>query len=87
VVDPAQPCGIEQRWEIVVEQERLFRLALEALVIRASYRAGAGWELTVRARRQDESWAECPERLYTRLTSPELADVLCSEVVRALNLE
>ena len=68
------------------DQERLFRLALEALSVRASYRPGKGWELVVNSRRGDETWEEAPSRTYTHLSTPELFDVIVADLERALNL-
>jgi hypothetical protein len=60
-------------------EQRLFRLAYEAIALTANYRPGEGWRLTVTARRQDESWSEAQQVVYDRLTTDELADVICVE--------
>ena len=62
-----------------MQEQRLFRLAYEAIALTANYRPGEGWRLTVTARRQDESWAEAHQATYDCLSTDELADVICCE--------
>lgn len=68
------------------EQERLFRLALDALSVSARYVGGKGWEVVIQARRGAERWEEAEKRSYDHLTTPELMDVLCADLERALGL-
>jgi len=70
-----------------MQEQRLFRLAPEAVIISAYYEPAEGWRLRAVVRRQDESWSEAGESLYWRMTSQELVDVICEEVCgRILNL-
>jgi hypothetical protein len=62
-----------------MQQEKLFRLAYEAIALNAHYCHGEGWRLVVTARRQDETWDEAHQATYDRLTTDELADVICVE--------
>lgn len=62
-----------------MREERLFRLAYEAINLTAVYEHGHGWRLRVVARRQDEQWDEAQLVEYSRLTTDELADVICVE--------
>lgn len=65
-------------------QQRLFRLALEAIVIQAFYEPAEGWRLRVITHRQGEPWTDADETLYFRLSSSELADVLAAEALHQL---
>ena len=60
-------------------QQRLFRLAVDVMHFGMSYAPGAGWHLSVAARRGDESWEDAYRADYSRLTTAELLDVLASE--------
>lgn len=62
------------------DQQRLFRLALDAVAIDAHYEPPNGWSLNVRARRGDESWQEGHHATYRPLTSSELVDVIVAEL-------
>lgn len=59
-------------------QERLFRLAPEAMHLQATYVHGEGWRVAAGLRRQDESWDEVERVVYDHLTTPELVDVICA---------
>lgn len=72
--------------EVSVHQERLYRLAVDAISITAVYRPGRGWELALRARRGDETWAEAHRGDYELLVSSELCQVICSELDNVLGL-
>lgn len=67
-----------------MDQDRLFRLAVEALAMTARYVPREGWTVSLRARRGDETWDEGERHDYTHLTSPELVDVLDAELTRWL---
>lgn len=67
-----------------MQQERLFRLALEAIVITAVFDPPSGWRLKVLAHRQGEPWADADESLYWGLSSAELADVIAAEAAHRL---
>jgi hypothetical protein len=62
-----------------MDQQRLFRLAPEAMFVTANYVPGEGWRLTASMRRQDEPWSSAYRVTYSHLTSPELSDVILSE--------
>lgn len=60
-----------------MEQQRLgLRLAVEILTVQAEHRAGRGWSLVIRSRRQGQPWDECRTEQYDELTTAELGDVL-----------
>lgn len=63
-------------------QERLFRLAVEALNVSAVHEWNRGWRVTIGARRQDEEWSDAGRRTYTYLTTEELFDVIVAELER-----
>lgn len=63
-----------------VLEQRLFRLAYEAISLSAVFEPGQGWRVTIAARRQDERWDEAHREVYSRLSTDELADVVCVEV-------
>lgn len=68
-------------------QERMFRLAVDAVSVSARYSGGHGWELVIQARRGEDRWEDAEKRTYDHLSTPELGDVLCSELCRILGLE
>lgn len=68
------------------EQERLFRLAMEAITFQAHYRPGEGWTVRVRARRGDETWEQSREGVYSHLNAAELATAVACELETALGL-
>jgi hypothetical protein len=69
-----------------MDQERLFRLAVEALTVSA-HRDGYGrWHIALRARRGDEGWQDGYWASYELLTSAELVDVLAAELDRLFGL-
>ena len=59
-------------------EQRLFRLAPEAVIASAHYVHGHGWLFVFKLRRGDESWEEAEEVRYSDLTTEELADVICA---------
>jgi len=65
-------------------QERLFRLAVDAVTIQANHDAGEGWRLVVITKRQDEQWADAVRSEYSRLSTEELLDVIDSELAGRL---
>lgn len=67
-------------------QQRLFRLAPEAMHIQATFVAGAGWHLTFVCRRQDEQWPEALRDTYDSLATPELLDVITEAVANQLGM-
>lgn len=67
-------------------QERLFRLALEAVHVQMQFEVARGWKLVVGARRGDEEWPDAERREYTHLSTPELVDVLECELGRLFAL-
>jgi len=67
-----------------MQEQRLFRLALEALVVNCFYEPSEGWRANVIAHRQGEPWSDAEESMYFRLSSAELMDVICEEVSRRL---
>jgi len=69
-----------------MEQDRLFRLAVDAISAQARFVPGEGWRLTVVIRRGDETWDEAPTVVYTWLQTAELVDVLEGELISALGL-
>lgn len=69
-----------------MRQDRLFRLAVEALGFNAHHEPGRGWRLAVVVRRGDEHWDDAHKELYEALSTPELADVIAEELARALGL-
>lgn len=69
-----------------MEQERLFRLAVEAVNVHARFEPGVGWLCTVGYRRQDERWDSAYRASYAALATPELLEVICAEMEKALGL-
>ena len=69
-----------------MQQERLFRLAVEAMHLQCTFEGSSGWRLNVAYRRQDESWPDAYRVCYSHLSSTELADALGEELTRALGL-
>lgn len=67
-------------------QERLFRLAVEAMHLHVTFVPGDGWHFTVTYRRQGESWSDAYRVDYDRLSTSELADLLGEEVGGALGI-
>jgi len=69
-----------------MDQLRLFRLAPEALAISAYYEGPRGWTLSIRCRRQGESWADGYVEHYELLSTAEMADVIDRACASALGL-
>lgn len=69
-----------------MQEPRLFRLAPEAMHLQATFVAGQGWHLSIAMRRGDESWTDAYKATYSHLSTPELADTICSEVEHQLDV-
>lgn len=69
-----------------MQQERLFRMAVDSVDVNAFYEWPRGWHLCVRVRRADESWSDVEPDLYDGLSSEELADVIACSIQDALGL-
>lgn len=69
-----------------MDQERLFRLAVEAMSINAHRDPMGRWAVTIRARRGDEEWLAGLWETYELLSSTELADVIEAVLERVLGL-
>ena len=67
-------------------QLRMFRLAVEAINVMTHSEPGRGWVVSIRARRQGDSWDESYRADYDSLTSPEMADTVLAEIERELGL-
>lgn len=67
-----------------VQEQRLFRLAHEAVSITAAYVGGQGWSVTVRLRRGDESWSDAYSAQYSHLSTSEMVDVIECELLQLL---
>lgn len=67
-------------------QQRLYRLAVEAIALTAWWEPGRGWQVALRLRRGDESWSDSERADYSVLSSPELVDVIGAELARVLGL-
>ena len=67
-----------------MQQDRLFRLAVEAGHIQFSHVPGRGWTLTMRVRRGQELWDESPVEMYEALTTVELLDTIYAALDAAL---
>lgn len=64
--------------EDLVDQPRLFRLAVEDGWVQFHHVAGRGWELKIRCRRGDELWDESAVECYEALTTVELLDTIAA---------
>ena len=67
-----------------MEQERLFRLAVESGSVAFQHVAGYGWRLTIVVRRGDESWTDARSVTYDRLSTHELLDTMYAHLDRIL---
>ena len=67
-----------------MQQDRLFRLAVESGAITFWHKPGRGWELVVRCRRGDEHWADSPSETYEGLSTAELLDTIYAALDTAL---
>lgn len=67
-----------------MEQERLFRLAVESGAISFWHEPGIGWFLVVSLRRGDENWQEAPRDTYSGLSTVELLDTIAASLDSAL---
>lgn len=69
-----------------MEQQRLYRLSVDALTISAHHELRKGWTLSIGARHGDETWAEVDWHKFDHLTTPELYDVICADLAKVLGL-
>lgn len=57
---------------------------VESVSVLATYVAGLGWDLTINARRQFQTWSEAAHGRYERLTTAEMVTTidaaLCAEL-------
>lgn len=67
-----------------MQQERLFRLAPEAVTLSAHFVPGQGWSATWSVRRGDEQWSDAYRADYSSLSSAELVDVIEAEASELL---
>jgi hypothetical protein len=67
-----------------MKQDRLFRLAVEDGIVTMHHVPGSGWELVVKLRRGQETWSECDNVAFSRLTTVELLDTLAAHLDVAL---
>lgn len=67
-------------------QERLFRLAHEAIAITARYDAGEGWFVTLHFRRGDETWEQARSSTYSHLSAYELYTAITHELETAFGI-
>lgn len=59
------------------QEQKLFRLAVDAIMISAHYERGFGWVCVIKLRRGDEDWHENVEGdRYDGLTTEELVEVI-----------
>ena len=59
-----------------MDQQRLFRLAVESGQITFNHEPGRGWRLVFGVRRGDESWHDAEIDTYEALTTVELLSVI-----------
>lgn len=67
-----------------MQQDRLFRLAVESGAITFWHEPGRGWHLVMRCRRGDEQWSEAPMDRYEGLSTAELIDTIYAGLDAAL---
>lgn len=67
-------------------QERMFRLAVDSIDLNANHRGADGWQLRIGVRRGDESWHDVSFDVYDHLDTPELYDVIATQIAVALGL-
>lgn len=70
----------------MIDQPRLFVTPVEALHLQIVHTLGAGWRVTLRARRAGDTWERVEERDYERLYTDELFDVVCADLAQLLGL-
>jgi hypothetical protein len=59
-----------------MNQQKLFRLAVESGTITFMHEPGRGWRLTLTCRRGDETWLEARTETYEGLSTAELLDTI-----------
>jgi len=69
-----------------MDQQRLFRLAVEAIAVNAHRGPDGSWQLVIRTRRGDELWADVDGDTYDHLSTTELADVVSIVLAGELGL-
>ena len=67
-----------------MQQDRLFRLAVEAGSINFRHEPGRGWVLNIVLRRGDEDWSSIQPETYSHLTTVELLDAVAAHLDGAL---
>jgi hypothetical protein len=82
VLDGLALCG-STPVEGLMEQTRLFRLAVESGTVTFRHEPARGWNVTVTCRRGDETWLEAQTEVYEGLSTAELLDTIyaCLDVV------
>ena len=68
-------------------QERLFRLAHEAVSVSAHFIKGEGWSVRICMRRGDETWEQARRSDYSHLNTEELVTVIDTELEYGLGLQ
>lgn len=61
-------------------QERLFRLAPDAIVITAQHTHHEGWKLSLRVHRGDELWADSYSVVHSHMSTAELLTAVEAEL-------
>lgn len=69
-----------------MDQQALFKLAVDAVSMTAGYEHGRGWWLHLMFRRGHHAWADAEVRHFECLTADELLDALEGAVTAALGL-
>jgi len=66
------------------ENGQLLPGEVEAIAVQATYVVGLGWDLSISARRQFQTWSEAAHGEYERLTTAEMVTTidaaLCTEL-------
>lgn len=69
-----------------MDQERLFRLAVEVVHVACYFEPGRGWRLEIGARHQGEGWVDADRQSYTCLSTDELVDTIDGALAVVLGL-
>lgn len=59
-----------------MDEQRLFRLAVEAGAVTFQHVPGEGWRCVLWTRRGDEEWSDSERDFYSHLTTRELLDTI-----------
>lgn len=78
--------AVNDEAEIAGQQQRLFRAAVAALSVSASWTYPNGWHLTVAVRHEGEEWCDGHRETYGHLSRRELLDVVSAELSRILEV-